>query len=54
VTRRSARRAAAREVLLEQAARSLSIVNTKFVPRAARDEANEMVAELITAANAVR
>jgi hypothetical protein len=52
VTRRSARRAAARESILEQAARSLSIVNTKFVPRAARDEANEVAAELITVANA--
>jgi len=52
VTRAKARRAAARESILEQAARSLSIVNTKFVPRAVRDEANEVAAELITVANA--
>ena len=54
MTRAKARRAAARESILEQAARSLSIVNTKRVPRAVRDEANEVAAELITAANATR
>ncbi len=54
IRRTAARRAAARDSLLEQAARTLSIVNTKFVPRAVRDEANEVAAELITVANAAR
>ena len=54
MTRAKARRAAARESILEQAARSLSIVNTKFVPRPVRDEAEEIAAELISAANATR
>lgn len=54
MTRASARRAAARESILEQAAHSLSIVNAKRVPRAVRDEASEVAASLITAANATR
>ena len=50
---RAARRAA-RESLLEQAARCVSIVNTRFVPRAVKDEAEEIAAELVTAANQTR
>lgn len=54
MTRASTRRAAARASILEQAARTLSIVNAKRVPRAVRDEAEEIAASLITAANATR
>ena len=45
-------RAAARDSVLEQAARSLTLANDTRLPRGVRDEAEEITAELITAANA--
>lgn len=47
-------RAAARDSVLEQAARSLSLANDTRLPRAVRDEAEEIAASLVTAANAAR
>ena len=45
-------RDAARNSVLEQAARSLSVANDTRLPRAVRDEAEEIAAELLTVVNA--
>jgi uncharacterized protein (UPF0147 family) len=45
-------RTAAKDSVLEQAARSLSVANDTRLPRAVRDEAEEIAAELVTVANA--
>jgi hypothetical protein len=43
----------ARELALEQAARSLSIAKDRRLPRAVRDEAGEIACELVTVANQI-
>jgi hypothetical protein len=45
--------AAARDSVLEQAARALSVAKDRRLPRHVRDEAGEIASELVTAANQV-
>ena len=43
----------ARDLVLEQSARALSVAKDRRLPRPVRDEAGEIASELVTAANQI-